>query len=134
MIRGISTTVASAPSFDPNGDSIIDPADIFYLVAYLFTGGPGPVGGAGDANGDSAVDPSDIFYAVHYLFSGGPAPLARTPHAPQTASIAKPLSGALTLGRAERRDGRWFVPVVMTTDAAPKFRSRSHSACSSAAR
>src|SRR6185369_3988264 len=32
------------PRFDPNGDNVIDPADIFYLVNYLFTGGPAPIG------------------------------------------------------------------------------------------
>src|SRR6266540_2025700 len=28
--------------FDPNGDGVVDPADIFYLVNYLFTSGPSP--------------------------------------------------------------------------------------------
>src|SRR6266540_7064922 len=28
--------------FDPNNDHVVDPADIFYLVNYLFTSGPSP--------------------------------------------------------------------------------------------
>ena len=56
-----------AQRFDPNGDNTIDASDIFYLVNYLFMGGPAPDGAAGlmsgDANGDGVVDPADIFYA-----------------------------------------------------------------------
>jgi hypothetical protein len=105
--------------FDPNGDGVVDPSDIFYLVAYLFTGGPAPVGGlpAGDANGDGVVDPADIFYLVRYLFTGGPAPHARTAGGVAVTSAATPLSGSLSLGDAIRRDGRWFVPVTVTMDA-----------------
>jgi hypothetical protein len=104
-------------NFDPNGDGTIDPSDIFYLVAYLFTGGPAPAGTAGpvlsgDANGDGVVDPADIFYTVFYLFGTGPAPHATTPFT--TSSVAAPFSGAVTLGRAVNRDGRWFVPVIVT--------------------
>jgi hypothetical protein len=108
-------------NFDPNGDSMIDPSDIFYLVAYLFLGGPPPAGVAGmpsgDANGDGVVDPSDIFYVVNYLFGGGPAPHARTAPGAATASVGAPLSGSLSLGAAVRRDDRWFVPVIVTMDA-----------------
>ncbi|MFL6246902.1 MAG: carboxypeptidase regulatory-like domain-containing protein [Thermoanaerobaculia bacterium] len=107
-------------NFDPNGDGVIDPADIFYLVAYLFTGGPAPAGTAGpvlsgDANGDGLVDPADIFYTVFYLFGGGPAPHATT--GITTSSVAAPFSGAVTLGQAVNRDGRWFAPVIVTMDA-----------------
>ncbi len=107
-------------NFDPNADSLIDPSDIFYLVAYLFTGGPAPAGLAGmpsgDANGDGTVDPADIFHAVNYLFGGGVAPQSRKSTLATTATT-EPLSGALRLGRAVQRDGQWFVPVVLTMDA-----------------
>ncbi|MGN6183495.1 MAG: beta strand repeat-containing protein [Thermoanaerobaculia bacterium] len=106
-------------NFDPNGDSMIDPSDIFYLINYLFLGGPAPAGTAGmpsgDANGDGHVDPADIFYAINYLFGGGPAPHARRTSAATTA-IAEPFSGALRLGTAVQRDGRTFVPVILTMD------------------
>jgi hypothetical protein len=107
-------------NFDPNGDSMIDPSDIFYLVAYLFTGGPAPAGVAGmvsgDSNGDSVVDPSDIFYAVNYLFSGGPAPYVRGPGGVTTTSDVGAFSGRVTLGDAVRRGERWFVPVIVASD------------------
>ncbi|MEO8380264.1 MAG: kelch repeat-containing protein [Acidobacteriota bacterium] len=106
--------------FDVNDDGVIDPGDIFYLVAYLFTGGPPPVGPAGilsgDANGDGVVDPSDIFYLVNYLFRDGPAPLATSPRKVATTSTGQPLSGALTLGPPVRRKDHWLVPVILTMD------------------
>jgi hypothetical protein len=104
--------------FDPNGDSMTDPADIFYLVNFLFTGGPAPAGAAGmlsgDANGDGVVDPSDIFYIVHFLFTNGPVPFS-TPDRTVSTS-ASSLRGAVTLGQAQRRDGRWVVPVIVTME------------------
>jgi beta-lactamase superfamily II metal-dependent hydrolase/DNA/RNA endonuclease YhcR with UshA esterase domain len=108
-------------NFDANGDSVIDPSDIFYLIAYLFTGGPAPAGASGptpsgDANGDGVVDPADIFYLVNFLFSGGPAPHATGPGSPTTTSVREPLAGAVSLGKAVSRDGHWFVPVIVTMD------------------
>ena len=101
--------------FDPNGDNTIDPADIFYLVNYLFTNGPAPAGAdgmmSGDANGDGAVDPADIFYTVNYLFTGGPDPMALTPAA---ESVAAPIAGTLTFGEPLLRDGRQVVPLIFT--------------------
>jgi hypothetical protein len=106
--------------FDPNGDGIVNPADIFYLVNYLFTSGPAPAGAAGmlsgDANGDGVVNPADIFYAVNYLFSSGPQPAATTPGALSTTSTGSSLRGSVTLGNAVRRDGRWIVPVIVTKE------------------
>jgi hypothetical protein len=107
--------------FDPNGDAVIDPADIFYLVNYLFTNGPAPAGAAGmlsgDANGDGVVDPADIFYAVNYLFLSGPQPMS-LPRATNavTGATSSHLSGALTFGTPVVRDGRTFVPLVLTLD------------------
>src|SRR5258707_6287472 len=70
----IVTPTAGQEKFDPNGDAAVDPADVFYLVNYLFSSGPVPKGVAGpvvsgDANGDGVVDPADIFYLVNYLFT-----------------------------------------------------------------
>jgi hypothetical protein len=103
--------------FDPNGDTIVDPSDIFYLVNYLFSGGPIPAGAAGlmsgDANGDSVVDPADIFYTVNYLFLGGPPPALRTGGG-ISADADRRLSGSVVLGTAVVREGRTFVPVTVT--------------------
>lgn len=101
--------------FDPNGDSVIDPSDVFYLVNYLFTNGPvpsGPAGkvGSGDANGDGVVDPSDIFYIVNYLFTSGPAPLSVPSLQPRRATS---VSGSISLGNATLRDGKLIIPVVV---------------------
>ncbi len=59
---------------DVNGDGTIDVLDIFYLINFLFAGGPVPVG-ASDVNGDGAIDVLDIFYLINHLFAGGPAPV-----------------------------------------------------------
>jgi len=56
-----------------------DIADLVFLVAYMFTGGPEPpCMGEGDANGDGSPTPdiADLVYIVAYMFSGGPAPVA----------------------------------------------------------
>jgi hypothetical protein len=60
---------------DANSDGIIDPADVVYLINYLFKDGsaPDPLG-AGDANCDSIVDPADVVYLINYLFKEGSAP------------------------------------------------------------
>jgi hypothetical protein len=106
--------------FDPNGDGVVDPSDIFYLVHYLFTNGPAPAGAAGiesgDANGDGVVDPSDIFYVINYLYMHGPAPLS-TPGGGMATTSAARIEGSITLGEPVQRGGRWFVPVILS--AAP---------------
>jgi hypothetical protein len=105
-----------AQQFDANGDGVIDPADIFYLVNYLFTSGPAPHGTAGmlsgDANGDGIVDPADIFYLVNYLFTSGPAPAA-LPGRTSAQSVTTPFAGSITLGRPELQGERWIVPVIV---------------------
>jgi hypothetical protein len=108
-------------NFDPNGDGEIDPSDIFYLINYLFLGGPAPAGSAGpvlsgDANGDGVVDPSDIFYVVFHLFGIGPPPHAEVPGGIATTGAPQPISGQVSLGRATMRDGRWLVPVTIALD------------------
>ena len=115
---GMAGAFKYAMQTDPNGDNVVDPSDIFYLVSYLFTKGPAPVGTSGilsgDANGDAVVDPADIFYLVNYLFAGGSTPYAITPPA---ASDAAPIAGTLSFGEPVQRNGREFVPVIFT--AAP---------------
>jgi len=59
---------------DANGDSTLTVSDIFYLVNFLFTGGPGPIG-ASDVNNDRVIDTADIFYLVNFFFTSGPAPI-----------------------------------------------------------
>lgn len=68
-----STSFTVVGGFDPNGDNSITVADVFYLINYLFAGGP-PLVHSGDANGDANLSVADIFYLINYLFAGGPAP------------------------------------------------------------
>jgi IPT/TIG domain/Dockerin type I domain len=67
-------TYMAFPHGDANGDGQVTVADVFYLINYLFAGGPAPIG-SGDANGDGSVTVSDVFYLINYLFAGGPAPV-----------------------------------------------------------
>ncbi len=60
---------------DANGDGQ-DPniADVAFMVAYIFQGGPAPSNpGAVDVNGDATFNIADITYFVWYLFNGGDA-------------------------------------------------------------
>jgi hypothetical protein len=111
--------------FDPNGDSLIDTADIFYLINQFFFGGPLPHGPAGtlsgDANGDGLADLADIFYLINFLFMHGPATFSTPPsvHIASTATdVNARVSGTLTLGRAFLRGGNYVIPVIVT--AAPE--------------
>ncbi len=66
---------------DVNNDSQIGTADVTYLIAYLFQGGPPPVPvlEMGDANGDGNVSLSDVVYLISYLYQGGePPPICYT--------------------------------------------------------
>jgi RHS repeat-associated protein len=86
------STGFAAPPGDCNGDGGVTAADIFYLINYLFVGGPAPIG-SGDTNGDGMVTAADIFYLINYLFVGGPAPVnpaATLP--PDPATVAPPVS------------------------------------------
>jgi hypothetical protein len=60
---------------DANGDWVIEPGDVVYLISYLFRSGPAPDPlASGDANCDGVVDPADIVYLLNYLFQGWPPP------------------------------------------------------------
>ena len=58
---------------DIDGNGVTDVADVFYLINFLFAGGPAPIG-FGDTSGDGNVDVADVFYLINYLFAGGPYP------------------------------------------------------------
>jgi hypothetical protein len=119
--------------FDANGDGVVDPADIFYLINYLFLGGPAPHGAAGilsgDANGDGVIDPADVFYLINYLFLGGPTPHAvpGTSTALSLGSTTPRIAGSISLGKPVRRAGHYVVPVILTSrgDVMPQAMSLS---------
>jgi CSLREA domain-containing protein len=62
------------PVGDANGDGSVNVADVFYLINFLFAGGPVPKGRS-NVNGGASVDVGDVFYLINYLFAGGPAPI-----------------------------------------------------------
>ncbi|MCX6830069.1 MAG: T9SS type A sorting domain-containing protein [candidate division Zixibacteria bacterium] len=84
MYRYVRNFDSHGPSYDQsnnyicgdvNDDSYINKADINYLIAYIFQGGPPPVHpGSGDVNCDGYVNVGDMVYIVNYLIKGGPAP------------------------------------------------------------
>ncbi len=88
------TLAFSTTAGDANGDGLLDPADIFYLVNYLLADGPPPFGDA-DANGDGTVTVTDIFYLINFHFAGGPAPFlifggeVRTPWTDESRATTK---------------------------------------------
>jgi hypothetical protein len=60
---------------DANGDGIVNPPDVIYLLNYLFRQGPPPDPLiAGDCNGDKLVSPDDVVCLLNYLFRNGPPP------------------------------------------------------------
>jgi hypothetical protein len=61
------------PSGDVNGDGMVDVADVFFLINFLFASGPLPVN-EGDVNADGVIDVADVFYLINTLFASGPAP------------------------------------------------------------
>ncbi|HKC24965.1 MAG TPA: choice-of-anchor Q domain-containing protein, partial [Thermoanaerobaculia bacterium] len=64
----------SAPCGDVNGDGVVNVADVFFLINFLFAGGPLPPGLA-NVNQDSVRDVNDVFYLINVLFAAGPAPV-----------------------------------------------------------
>ncbi len=73
LLGGFTYGAAVLPHGDANGDGNVTVADVFYMINFLFAGGPAPVGPA-DVNGDGQVTVADVFYLINYLFAGGPAP------------------------------------------------------------
>ena len=59
---------------DVNG--VVNSADLIYLVAFVFRGGPAPQPcvANGDVNCSDQITAADIIYAVTYVFKGGPPP------------------------------------------------------------
>ncbi len=62
---------------DVDGNGVVNVADLTYLVAYMFSGGPAPGEiNSADVDGSCDINVNDITYLVSYLFGGGPDPLA----------------------------------------------------------
>ncbi|MGB2979863.1 MAG: C25 family cysteine peptidase [Candidatus Zixiibacteriota bacterium] len=62
-------------SGDANGDSVVDLADVVFLVNYLFNSGSEPFPlEAGDATCDGMIDLADLVFLINFLYKGGPPP------------------------------------------------------------
>lgn len=61
---------------DANNDTGVNIADVTFLIARIFSGGPPPpCCEEGSANGDAMVNIADVTYLISRIFSGGPAPI-----------------------------------------------------------
>jgi len=72
-----SCCVGNRGNVDNDPDDLVNVADLTYLVAYLFQGGPEPVcTPEGNVDGDTGeqINVADLTYLVSYLFQGGPLP------------------------------------------------------------
>ncbi len=64
-----------AQAGDMDGEPGLNVADLTYLVAFLFSGGPDPIPyEAGNIDCLDDINVADLTYLVAYLFSGGPEP------------------------------------------------------------
>jgi hypothetical protein len=61
---------------DPNGDGIINSADVVFLLSYLFIDGPAPDPlCTGDCTCDGVINSADVVFLLSYLFIDGPPPV-----------------------------------------------------------
>ncbi len=79
--NGVITPINSTRSVfyyvcgDPDASGSFNIADVTYLIARIFGGGPGPIpDGAGDADGSGSFNIADVTYLIARIFASGPAP------------------------------------------------------------
>ncbi len=61
---------------DADGTGSVNIADVTFLIARIFSGGPGPVPNqSGDADGDGQVNIGDVTFLIERIFNGGPDPI-----------------------------------------------------------
>ncbi len=62
---------------DVDGDGLVGPIDLAWLINYIFSGGPSPpIEAAADVDGDCRTNLVDVVILVNYIYRGGPAPVA----------------------------------------------------------
>jgi bacillopeptidase F len=60
---------------DANRDSVVDLADVIFLINYLYRNDVAPTPkAAGDVNADCVVDVTDVVYLINYLYKTGAEP------------------------------------------------------------
>ncbi|RKX29177.1 MAG: hypothetical protein DRP47_02345, partial [Candidatus Zixiibacteriota bacterium] len=71
----VTTCIGQRGNVDGIQNDEVNIADLTYLVAYLFVGGPPPPSlEETDVNADGDINIADLTYLVDYLFTGGPPP------------------------------------------------------------
>ncbi|MBU8932996.1 MAG: dockerin type I repeat-containing protein [candidate division Zixibacteria bacterium] len=76
MTENTSCCIGIRGNVDNDELDEINIADLTYLVAYLFTGGPTPLClEEADIDGNGEINIGDLTYLVSYLFTGGPPPM-----------------------------------------------------------
>ena len=113
-----SHLVIDTKSGDINGDRNDDIVDIFYLLNYIFAGGPPPLSNA-DVDCNGIVNVADVFYYLNYLYSGGPA-LRQCQQGPVHPPSGGTGSDAITLGQVVVTNGttsNLHVPVYITDNS-----------------
>ncbi len=67
--------ISTSKRGDVDNSGLYGTPDIFYLINYIFRGGPEPYPlSSGDADMSGEIDVSDIVYMVNFLYKGGPRP------------------------------------------------------------
>lgn len=81
FVAGVGTEIGFSPEItfylcgDADNSNSITIADVTYLIARIFSGGPAPVPeGAGDADGSGSLTIADVTYLIARIFGGGPPP------------------------------------------------------------
>ncbi len=71
--KSFSFRVRSFIVGDVTGDKKISPADLVYLINYLFKQGPAPTPSeSGDVSCDTNISPADLIFLINFLFKSGP--------------------------------------------------------------
>lgn len=74
-VSGVACCIGDRGNVDGDGADLVNIADLTFLVAYLFGGGPDPVcPEEADIDASDNINIADLTYLVAYLFGGGPAP------------------------------------------------------------
>jgi hypothetical protein len=93
---------------DANADGVVDQRDLDFLIAFLFTGGPGPNPiGLADMDLDGVLDVTDLTYLVSLLYDG--------PEDGVTAALVKSPSSVQVLAPIADSDGGTVQSIVAPT-------------------
>jgi hypothetical protein len=100
---------------DASTNGVVDVNDVFFMINYLFAGGPPPLSlGLANVNGDSVVDVADVFYLINYLFAGGPPAVGGSGAGPQAPAALQTIADGVKVGTVTAHpSGTVRVPVYV---------------------